>query len=402
MPTHFGRLLTISICILLAVNTFGQGVRRGTPEKNPLLTYPGGTFYPVEPLIKRIEQDTTHAPRNVILLIGDGMGVAHLTAGMVANGGELYITQFLHTGFLSTHNATSFVTNSCAAATAMATGTKTITNHIGLDPAGNPLTNIREVLARHGLATGLVATSSITHATPAGFYARQNHREKHEEIAMDLTHSGVDLFMGGGLQYFIARGDGNNLIRSLETAGYVIDTQSVAPNPVLHADTIRSVVKFAGLYASNHIAKRSEGRDDFLPTATRQSIELLNRYPNGFFLMVEGSQIDFGGHDNDTRYIVEEMLDFDQAVGEALRFAVADGNTLVIVTSDHECGGMAIHNGEYRTGKVAARYTTTDHTGTLVPLFAYGPGAELFSGFLDNTDLPKIIARLFGLSLPGM
>jgi alkaline phosphatase len=135
-------------------------------------------------------------------------------------------------------------------------------------------------------------------------------------------------------------------------------------------------------------------RGDMLPVATNTAIDILSNNKKGFFLMVEGSQIDWGGHAGSTIYIVEEMLDFDRTVGKALEFAANNKETLVIVTADHETGGMAIVDGNYETGMVKGEFPTGSHTGVMVPVFAYGPGAEQFTGIMDNTDIPNRIRKL--------
>jgi alkaline phosphatase len=139
------------------------------------------------------------------------------------------------------------------------------------------------------------------------------------------------------------------------------------------------------------------GRGDMLPVATEQAIKLLDQQPKGFFMMVEGSQIDWGCHQNNTDYVVTEVLDFDMAVGKALEFAQKDGETLVVITGDHETGGMALTAGDFRTGKVEAVYGTEDHTAVMIPVFAFGPGAELFSGIYENTDIFRKMKEALGL-----
>lgn len=343
---------------------------------------------------------TVVKPDRIILMIGDGMAVAHLTAALVANSGSLYMQQFRHIGITTTHSANDFITDSGAAGTALATGRKTYNGAIGVSTDTLPMRNIREVMAGAGYRTGVVSTSAVTHATPAAFVAHQPCRKLHEAIAADFVQSGVDLFMGGGLDHFARRTDGRNLVAELQQKGYVIDTQSVKLNPVPSPALVAAATtKYAGLYAAEHLVPSDSGRGEFLATATRDAINILNKSPKGFFLMVEGSQIDWGGHDNNTAYIITETLDFDRAVGEALRFAAADRRTLVIVTSDHETGGMTLHAGDYQSGHVTGAYTSGEHTGTMVPVFAFGPGAEQFAGFYDNTELPKRIAKLLGLQL---
>jgi alkaline phosphatase len=126
-----------------------------------------------------------------------------------------------------------------------------------------------------------------------------------------------------------------------------------------------------------------------LPVSTETAINILSQDKDGFFMMVEGSQIDWGGHENNTSYIAEEMLDFDKAIGKALDFAANDGKTLIVVTADHETGGFSIPGGDIKAGMVSGGFNTGGHTGVMVPVFAYGPGAEKFAGIMENTDVAK-------------
>jgi alkaline phosphatase len=135
-------------------------------------------------------------------------------------------------------------------------------------------------------------------------------------------------------------------------------------------------------------------RGDMLPVATSTALNILDNNDKGFFLMVEGSQIDWGGHASSTVYIVEDMLDFDRTIGKALEFASKDGETLVVVTADHETGGMALTGGDMSTGMVKADYPTTSHSAVMVPVFAYGPGAEEFMGIMENTDVHDKMKKL--------
>lgn len=382
----------LSILILTVLfEVIAVGQKHGSDTVNPFLTYTNPqAFYQVEPLLTPVNREY---PKNVILLIGDGMGISNISAAMVANRGSLYINLLTNIGFTTTHSASDFLTDSGAGGTALASGQKTYNGAIGFNKDTVAIGNIREALAGQGLSTGVVATSSVTHATPASFVAHQPDRELHDAIAYDFIRSGIDLFIGGGLQFFSTRADGLNLIDSLISRGYTVDTTRLSNTTDYVFEKLEDAKKFAGLYAKDHLDPKDSGRGDFLPSATKAAIEFLNRNTEGFFLMTEGSQIDWGGHDKNTSYVISEMLDFDKAVGEALRFASQDGNTLVIVTSDHETGGFALHEGCYETGRVTGKFTSDDHTGSLVPVFAYGPGAHLFNGFYDNTDIPLKILQ---------
>jgi alkaline phosphatase len=385
-------LANILFALLQFTGSFTLNVWAQNPANdsiNSFRIYTGGVPYLIE---FYPEHSENKIPKNVILLIGDGMGTTHINAAMVANGGQLYINQFRQIGFNTTWSASHFITDSGAGGTALATGKKTYNGAIGVGTDSALVRNIREIIAEQGKATGVVATSSVTHATPAAFVAHQVSRELHEAIAMDYLHSDADLFLGGGLHYFTNRLDQRNLIHELASAGYTIDTQTVATNPIPQFNPARTQ-KVVGLYGAEHLLPVDSGRRDFLPAATSAAIMVLNQNPKGFFLMVEGSQIDWGGHDRNTSYIVSEMLDFDRAVGEALRFAATDKNTLVIVTSDHETGGFSLINGDLSRGMVEGAFLSDDHTAVMVPVFAYGPGASLFAGFYDNTDIPKKIMK---------
>ncbi|PCH66700.1 MAG: alkaline phosphatase [Bacteroidetes bacterium] len=323
--------------------------------------------------------------KNIILMIGDGMGTSQIFAGLVKNGGHLNLENFKHSGFIKTHASDNFITDSGAGATAFATGKKTYNGAISVDDDGYELKTILEIAKENGLATGMVATSSITHATPACFAAHDESRNNYEAIARDIYRCGVDVFFGGGLQFFEPQG----LVDSLLTAGYEIvknmEELIVAANN-----------KIAGLLALDYMPSMTEGRGDFLPMASKKAIEILGKSEKGFFLMIEGSQIDWGGHANDTEYIATEMVDFDNAIGEVLKYALLDTNTLIIVTADHETGGFAVSGGSYEEKEIEGSFTSGGHTAVMVPIFAYGSGAEMFTGIFDNTEVFDKMMEAFG------
>ncbi len=331
--------------------------------------------------------------KNVIFLIGDGMGLTQVTAGYYANGQELSFEQFKHIGLMRTHSATSIITDSAAGATAMASGKKTRNGMISMAHEDSiPLKTILEYSEDHGLATGVIATSTVTHATPASFYGHMPTRSRiNERMAMQFYHSNVEVLMGGGINYFRNRNDSINLLDELTKKGYMV-ADSAAFDTLTRAWGPKLVCLISAMQPISYL----EGRGDFLPKATRIGIEALKTRPNGFFLMVEGSQIDWGGHDNDSEEIIAEMIDFDKAVKIALDFAEKDGNTLVLVTADHETGGYAIHNGVMSKGEIEPGFTTDYHSATMVPVFAYGPGAELFQGMIDNTEIFYKLMELMG------
>lgn len=332
----------------------------------------------------------TKTPKNIILLIGDGMGTAQIYAGYTAKKGIMNITGMPVSGFSVTWSANDYITDSGAGGTALSTGVKTNNGSIGVDAKGQPVKTILEMAEQKGLSTGLISTSAITHATPASFIAHTANRSKYTDIALDFLKTDIDVFIGGGYNNFARRADSLNLIDSLKVRGYIVarDLKDV---------DIPSTQRLAALLADEHMPRMSKGRGTMLPDATEMALKMLKRNKEGFFIMIEGSQIDWGGHDNDATYIVDEMIDFDNAVGKALQFAAKNGETLVIVTADHETGGLGITGGSLTTGDVQGAFLSKDHTATMVPLFAYGPGSELFTGVQDNTDVFKKCVKLLGL-----
>ncbi|MCA1745202.1 MAG: alkaline phosphatase [Bacteroidales bacterium] len=334
------------------------------------------------------EREFGKTPKNIILLIADGMSATQVFAGITANGGMLNLNHMKHIGFTQTQSANNYITDSAAGGTAIATGQRVNNGAIAVDANGQPIPTILQISDKKGKATGLVSTSGITHATPASFIAHQPSRNMYEAIAADFLNTDIDIFIGGGLEHFNQREDGRDLTKDLNKKGYQVFTS-------LKESAETTKAPMAIFTAEGHNADYSE-RGEMLTEATRKVLEVLSADPNGFFVMIEGSQIDWGGHANSTPYIVGEMLDFDRAVGAALEFAAKDGETLVIVTADHETGGMTINGGSFEEHSVTAKYTSTNHTAVMIPTFAYGPGAEAFIGIYDNTDLFVKMMTLFG------
>lgn len=327
--------------------------------------------------------------KNVILMIGDGMGLPHVYAAMTVSDSPLNIERCRFTGLSKTWSSNNYITDSGAAGTALATGTKTKNGTIGMDAQGKSVKTILEIAEENGLATGLISTSSLTHATPASFIAHQSGRGSYEDIAADFLKTDIDVFIGGGIDHFSKRKDKINLFDSLKARGYEVDTTLSA---ILQSGSL----KIAGLTAPIHNPYRLKGRGNMLPEASAKAIEILKKNPKGFFLMVEGSQIDWAAHANAADTLIDETLDFDKAVGVALDFAKADGHTLVIITADHETGGVTITGGNREAREVKLSFSGKDHTAVMVPVYAYGPGAEKFTGIYENTDIFRKMLESFG------
>ena len=318
--------------------------------------------------------------KNIILLIGDGMGTSQIYAAYILKKGNLHMEDFPITGFSKTSSADDLITDSAAGATAMATGTKTNNGMVGVDPDNRRLENIIEIVEKDGKSTGLVATSTITHATPASFIAHVESRNDYERIALQFLDTDIDVFIGGGLVQFMERLDQRDLTRDLDEKGYQLCYS------MEELDTAKGD-KIAGLVYEASPPPVKSGRGDMLLKSTMKAIEVLSRNENGFFLMVEGSQIDWGNHQNNVIYQTLEVIDFDNTIGEVLEFAREDGETLVIVTADHETGGLGINGGDIEKGDLEPGFTTMGHTGVMVPVLAYGPKSELFSGIYENTEI---------------
>jgi len=328
-------------------------------------------------------------PKNVIFMIGDGMGIAQVYSGMVANGNKLALERCTYSGFSKTYSANNFTTDSGAGGTALACGVKTNNGMIGMSADSVAAESILQLADRNSLSTGIVVACALTHATPATYISHQISRKMYDEIAADYLKTDIDVFIGGGRKYFENRTDERNLTTELKAKNYQI-AYSLADVKAIKTG------KLAGLLYDDHNPAMPE-RANMLPESTMAAIDILDNNKKGFFLMVEGSQIDWAGHDNNSKQVVKEMLDFDKTIEQVLNFAQKDGNTLVIITADHETGGMTILNGTFGSDDMKAVFTSKDHSGVPVPVFAYGPGAECFTGIMENISFKEKIEKLLKL-----
>ena len=333
-------------------------------------------------------QQTEKEPLNIILMIGDGMGLSQITAGMYVNNNTSTLENFSVVGLSKTHAIKSLVTDSAASGTAMACGDKTYNGVVGINYLNKNLKSILEICEENGYNTGLIATSSIVHATPASFYANVSSRKKYEDIAMQLSTSEVDYFIGGGKKHFNQREDGRNLIKEMKSIDIVKNLKGFQKS---EADKI-------GLFTyKDEPPSLNQGRDPLLPEYLSATLEKFKNREKPFFVLVEGSQIDWGGHANDVDYITSEFIEFNNAIGIALNFLEENPNTLIVVTADHETGGLAIIKGETKNFEIEAGFNTGGHSATMVPVFSHGKNASLFSGIYDNTQIFHKIKEAAGL-----
>jgi alkaline phosphatase len=317
-------------------------------------------------------------PKNVILVIGDGTGPAHYTAAKQIRGAEFRIGTMPVIGLVTTPCADRYVTDSAAAATALATGFKTNYEMVSLDPAtGAPYLTVLEQAEKSGKATGLVTTADFWDATPAAFSAHAKHRGEGNGIMDQILRSGAEVIAGTGLESF-GKGTWPALADVAAKAGYTAITTR-AELDAAHGPRLLAV--FAGPERDLDVPEAP------LPVLAQWALDRLSDDPDGFFLLIEHEGTDSSSHQNHSVDLRSALTSLDQAVGVALDFATKHGDTLVIVTGDHETGGLRIT--ETKMGRFRMEWSTTDHTATAVPVFAFGPGSAAFAGMQDNTDVGK-------------
>lgn len=322
--------------------------------------------------------------RNVIFLIGDGMGLSQITAAAYANCG-LTLMNFNYIGLQRNNALGAFTTDSAAGGSALATGERHANRHISMTEEGEAVPSLSDWFRGKGLPVGVVTLGNAVDATPTAFYGHSVERDNADELTRCLLDTPVDLLCGSGIRQFTERGDGIDLIGELsKNYRFVrsIDEINAAEGRVVCIDERMDEAA-------------EESNLGLLAEATRAAIDKLQeRGDKGFFLMVEGAKIDYAGHSRCLPGSVIEMLSFDLAVAEALKFADENGQTLVVVTADHETGGLVLLDGDEQSGRIMGGYTTDDHTPAMLPVFAYGPGADRFCGTYLNTEIARRIREL--------
>ena len=368
---------------------------------------------------------TEEAPKvkNVIYLIGDGMGAGAISSLLLSEDAQTGFEMAQVIGLSETCSANNYVTDSAAGGTALATGTRTNNGYVGAGPDGEQLTSVLRKAQTYGMKTGIVVNTTLTEATPGAFYAGVTSRKMVYDIAKQFTESEVDLAIGGGLDHFIGRPDSLDLTATLINKGYdvylnwetVLKTESdkfvgILPLYDLHrreenngtasAAEGQEVCLAAQLASLNEDVNATHLSEPtvYLEKATAKALEVLSRNnENGFFLMIESAIIDGYGHNNDGEGMVVEMKEFDCTLRQMIEYVNQHPETLLVVTADHETGGTGVYyngNTPGNEGPLKMKFSTSGHTGTVVPIFAYGAGAENFAGVMKNTDIPKKIDEL--------
>ena len=331
--------------------------------------------------------------KNVILMIGDGMSLMHIQAAWTCNRGHLWLENAQFTGLSKTPATNRLITDSGSGGTSLATGYKTRYHAVGVDEDGNKLKSLVDYAKEAGKSAGVAVTCRLWDATPCDFLSHNIDRDNEQELRAEMANSPVDYVFGGGAKFFTNRKDGRNIFKELEKKGYKVFT-SRKDLETISKEKGNSKVYCVPFEVDTPLP---DERGDLLARASIAGMNLLNQNKNGFFMMVEGSQLDDYGHFNQLDMLMKETLDFDQTFGSIIKWAAEDGETLVVVTADHETGGMTVLGGDYKEGRVEVNFSTKNHSGTMVPVYAFGPGSENFSGFMDNTDICWKIKALMNM-----
>ena len=376
-------VLGSSICAFAQVDT-GRDLSKYADDK-----FSEDDKYQVETPYQTVivQQPKSKKIKNVIFMIGDGMSMEAVTVGWTLNGGRLNMDNFPYAGYSRTYATDRLITDSCAGGAALAAGEKTKYGYIGQDVDGKPFFTLLHRAQQKGMKTGLVVTCRINDATPADFVCHAPDRHMEAELAAQYVGSGVDFILGGGRQFWDQREDGRNLINEMKALGYTfVEKREDLAN--VHEG------KLLGLFAPLDMDPCLD-RGPVLEDGTMKAIELLSKdNKKGFFLMVEGSQIDDWAHRNKVGHMAEELFDFDKTIGKVLQWAEKDGHTLVVVTADHGTGGITLVDGSLQDREVKVHFSTKGHHGIVVPVFAYGPHAEEFYGVMENAEVSNRIRKL--------
>ena len=324
--------------------------------------------------------------KNIIFMIGDGMGLEQLSTAWIVNNRHLNITDnFSNVGLQWTYSASKLVTDSAAAGTALATGSKTRNGAIAVNVDNEPLETLTEYAQSKGKKTGTSVVCRICDATPAVFSTHHPTRDSLYNIMGQFVDSNLDFLFGGGLRWWENRPDGRDLTAEVEAKGYTF-VKDIESLKAVEEGPVIALTAYMELPPA--LDRGTEHQE-----SVKKALELLDN-KKGLFLMVEGSCIDDWCHENKVGYAVEEILDFDRTVGAVLEWAAKDGETLVIVTADHSTGAMTLCGGKVAEQSVAVNFANTGHNGVALPVYAWGPHAEDFVGIYENAELSQRIKKL--------
>ncbi len=328
----------------------------------------------------------TESP-NIIMMIGDGMGISQVSTSMYSSDNYTPLERSEYVGLSKTHALDDLVTDSAASGTALSSGVKTYNGVLGLDKDYNPVKSILEICRDKGYMTAILVTSTIVHATPAAYYSKSKSRYEYDNIADELSKSNINLFSGGGERYFNDRDDKRDLINEMVDYEFVSNLED-------YKKTDSENIGFFTAYDDPE--EKFLGREPSLNDLIDVTLQKLKSFNKPFFLLIEGSQIDWAEHDNDPKYLLSEMLEFDAAIESSYNFAEKNKNTLVVVTADHETGGASIIDGSLKESFVKTEYSSENHTAEMVPVYSFGSNSSYFTGVYDNTEIFDKLKAIVG------
>ena len=351
-------------------------------EGNGLSSYV--TPYPYDTVSVQ-QPPVTNEVRNVIFLIGDGMGLEQVSCAWVLNHGKLNLDNMPVVGLSRTYSLSDLITDSAAGGTALAVGEKTANNYVGVDPQGRPLTSMLVKAQEKGKKTGVVVTCHMADATPCDFCCHVDDRYKYDEVIAGYADCGVDFIAGGGRDYFRKnRKDGRDIEDEMARKGYALAHDE--------SSLMEAQLPILALLSDDNLPVALERGDLFRHMVAKALQELSAQSGDkGFVLMIEGSSIDDWQHENRIDLAMEEILDFDRTLGDVLQWAAAEGHTLVVVTADHATGALTLQDGNLEEGRIEVAFGNDSHNGIAVPYYVWGPGSDRFGGILENAGLSRLI-----------
>jgi len=329
------------------------------------------------------EPPQSNAVKNIIFLIGDGMGLEQVSCAWVLNHGKLNLDNMSHVGLSRTWCTNELITDSGAGGTALAAGQKTAYSHVGTAPDTTDLYSILVDAAKVGKKTGTVVTCHFADATPCDFCCHNEFRYNQDDLIADYVTCGVDYLAGGGLDWFtVNRKDGRDITKEMADAGYTV--------ALTEEELMAAGLPVIGILSPDNLPVAGE-RGDLFRRMVAQGLDQLSQNENGFVMMIEGSCIDDWLHGNDIEKAMEELLDFDRTLGDVLEFAAKDGHTLVVVTADHNTGAITLQDGNLEKGEIGVHFGSESHNGIAVPVYAWGPGSEIFTGIRENAEWGQLV-----------
>ena len=369
--------------LALAALLLAVSCKHKKEEESPLQYY--ATPNPYE-IVDVAMPPVDNEVRNVIIMIGDGMGLEQVSCAWVVNHGKLNLDNFPTVGLSRTYCTNELITDSGAGGTALSSGMKTGYSHVGTAADSTDIPSVLVKAQELGKKTGVVVTCHFADATPCDFCCHNEYRYNQDDLIADYVTCGVDYLSGGGLDWFtVNRKDGRDITKEMAAAGYNV--------ALTEEELMKAELPVIGILAPDNLPVAMERGDLYRHTVAR-GLDILSRESGdkGFVMMLEGSCIDDWLHGNDIAKAMEELLDFDRTIGDVLQWAAADGHTLVVVTADHNTGALTLQDGNLEEGRIGVAFGSESHNGIAVPFYAWGPGSDAFTGIRENDEWGRLIA----------